>query len=234
MRNKWIAGFVCLLTVVTLWTNGMPVSAEAGATDVQTLADGILGYHQDKAGAADIQAWISGGLTAAAALACARAIEQLCGISPRIKWVNDLYLDRRKVCGILCESFGTPRGTAVAIGIGINLTTQSFPPELQSIACSLRTSVDSEALALCICEHLLPYLQSGNNALWLQGYRERFMLTDMPVTCITPQGNFPATVRGIDEDGALIVTLADGTKHILFAGEVSLRAADPNTLSHQI
>ena len=66
MRNKWIAGFVCLLTVVTLWTNGMPVSAEAGATDVQTLADGILGYHQDKAGAADIQAWISGGLTAAA------------------------------------------------------------------------------------------------------------------------------------------------------------------------
>lgn len=175
-----------------------------------------------------------GGLTAAAALACARAIEQLCGISPRIKWVNDLYLDRRKVCGILCESFGTPHGTAVAIGIGINLTTQSFPPELQSIACSLRTSVDSEALALCICEHLLPYLQSGNNALWLQGYRERFMLTDMPVTCITPQGNFPATVRGIDEDGALIVTLADGTKHILYAGEVSLRAADPNTLSHQI
>ena len=167
------------------------------------------------------------GLTCATALAAALAIEQLCGASPRIKWVNDLYLGGRKVCGILCESFGTERGTAVAIGIGINLTTQDFPAELGTIAGSLQVEIDPEALALRICAHLLPYLQSGNNALWLQGYRDRFMLTGMRVECITAQHRFPATVLGIDDGGALLVTADDGKAHILYAGEVSLSATDP-------
>lgn len=168
-----------------------------------------------------------GGLTCATALACCVAIEQLCGISPRIKWVNDLYLDGHKVCGILCESFGTPHGTAIAIGIGINLTTRDFPAEIKGIAGSLQASVDPDALAKHICDQLFPYLQSGDNTLWLQGYRDRFMLFDMRVECITPQGSFPATVLGIDDTGALLVTTDDGVQHILYAGEVSIRATDP-------
>lgn len=163
-----------------------------------------------------------GGLTCAAALASAMSIEQLCGIYPQIKWVNDLYLDGRKVCGILCESFGTPHGMALAIGIGINLTTQSFPVELDAIAGSLRTPTDPNALAACIYHHLLPFLQSGNNALWLQGYRDRFMLTGRRVECIFPQERFFATVHGIDQNGALIVTRDDGSEHILHAGEISI------------
>ncbi len=170
-----------------------------------------------------------GGLTCAVALAAAKAIEQLCGVSPRIKWVNDLYLNNRKVCGILCESFGTEHGTALAIGIGINLTTQDFPAEISGIAGSLQAKIDPQSLALCIYSHLLPYLQSGDNALWLQGYRDRFMLTGMRVECITAQHRFPATVLGIDEGGALLVTADDGTQHILYAGEVSISATDPNS-----
>ena len=170
-----------------------------------------------------------GGLTCATALAAAMAIEQLCGIFPRIKWVNDLYLGGRKVCGILCESFGTPCGTTVAIGIGINLTTGDFPAEISGIAGSLQVKIDPETLALRICAHLTPYLQSGDNALWLQGYRDRFMLTGMRVECITAQHRFPATVLGIDEGGALLVTADDGTQHILYAGEVSISATDPSS-----
>ncbi len=170
-----------------------------------------------------------GGLTCATALAAAEAIEQLCGALPRIKWVNDLYLGGRKVCGILCESFGTPHGTALAIGIGINLTTQDFPAELSRIAGSLKAGIDPEMLAMRICRQLLPYLQSGDNSLWLQGYRDRFMLTGMRVECITAQGKFPATVQGIDDTGALLVTADDGTQHILYAGEVSVSATDPSS-----
>lgn len=170
-----------------------------------------------------------GGLTCATALAAALAIEQLCGVSPCIKWVNDLYLDGRKVCGILCESFGTPSGTAVAVGIGINLTTGDFPADVAGIAGSLGAAVDPQALAERICSHLLPYLQSGDNTLWLQGYRDRFMLTGMRVECITAQHRFPATVRGIDDAGALLVVQDNGTQHTLYAGEVSLSATDPTS-----
>lgn len=170
-----------------------------------------------------------GGLTCAAALASATAIEQLCGVSPRIKWVNDLYLGGRKVCGILCESFGTPCGTAVAVGIGINLTTEDFPAEISGIAGSLQANIDPETLAVRICDHLTPYLQSGDNALWLGGYRDRFLLLGLRVECITAQQRFPATVLGIDDAGALIVIKDDGMQHTLYAGEVSLGATDPSS-----
>ena len=173
------------------------------------------------------------GLTCAAAWASTQAIEQLTGRIVQIKWVNDLYLDGRKVCGILCESFGTPHGTAVAIGIGINLTTQSFPDELDKIAGSLQTSVDPEMLAICIYEHLLPYLQSGDNAVWLQGYRSHFMLRGARVDCITPTATYPATVRDVTESGALIVTADDGITHILYAGEVSIRALNSSSPYHK-
>ena len=170
-----------------------------------------------------------GGLTCATALAAAVAIEQLCGASVRIKWVNDLHLHDRKVCGILCESFGTERGTAVAIGIGINLTTRDFPAELGGIAGSLQAAVDPEALALCVCSHLFPYLQSSDNTLWLDGYRARLFLIGMRVECITAGERFSATVLGIDDTGALLVMTDDGTQRTLYAGEVSISATDPSS-----
>lgn len=169
------------------------------------------------------------GLTCAAAYASALAIEQLCGVFPQIKWVNDLYLGGRKVCGILCESFGTPHGTAIAVGIGVNLTTKDFPCALDGIAGSLQTNIDPQTLAVRICEHLLPYLQGGDNALWLDGYRDRFMLRGMRVNCITPSGTFPATALDITDEGALQVQADDGRVHILYAGEVSISATDPSS-----
>ena len=173
------------------------------------------------------------GLTCAAAWASALAIEQLCGRSPQIKWVNDLYLDGRKVCGILCESFGTRHGTAIAIGIGINLTTTCFPDELLPIAGSLNVAVSPEQLALCIVSHLRPYLQSGDNALWLDGYRERFMLRGMRIDCITANGTYAATACDVTDQGALIVTTDEDNTHILYAGEVSISATDPSSPFHK-
>ena len=169
------------------------------------------------------------GLTCAVALAASLAIEQTCSLSPQIKWVNDLYLDGRKVCGVLCESFGTPCGTAIAIGIGINLTTRDFPAALDGIAGSLQAAVDPEVLAISICESLLPYLQSGDSTLWLEGYRARFMLRGVRVNCITPDVTFPALAQDVTAEGALIVTTEDGSSHILYAGEVSISATDPSS-----
>ena len=73
-------------------------------------------------------------LTLAAAVATAEAIEEAVGVSPKIKWVNDLYYRDRKVCGILTESVGwlDDRPRAVVIGIGINCSTTLFPEDLMS------------------------------------------------------------------------------------------------------
>ncbi len=170
-----------------------------------------------------------GGLTCAAAWATALAIEELTGATLCIKWVNDLYLHSRKVCGILCESVGTPHGMAVLVGIGINLTTEDFPDAIANVAGSLQVQADPEQLAMHICERFLPYIEHPDNTLWLDGYRARFMLLGMQVTCILPTERFEATVRGISDGGALLVTDNDGRERELWAGEVSIGAVDPNS-----
>lgn len=78
-------------------------------------------------------------ITAAAAVAVCRAVEKVCKVSLGIKWVNDLYLGEKKVCGILTEAvsdFETGDIELVVVGIGINLKEpkDGFPKELGDIA----------------------------------------------------------------------------------------------------
>ena len=77
------------------------------------------------------------GLTAVAAVAVCRAIEKVCGRAPGIKWINDLYLRGKKICGILCESsVKDGRVNYAVLGIGLNVTTRAeeFPEELRETA----------------------------------------------------------------------------------------------------
>ena len=60
------------------------------------------------------------------------------GMQPDLKWVNDVHIDGRKICGILAETADTPIGTAVVLGIGINVNQAGFPAAIESIATSLR------------------------------------------------------------------------------------------------
>ena len=84
-------------------------------------------------------------VTPAAAVAAARAVEDVFGISTRIKWVNDLYLDGKKVCGILTQSLTDGEGkiAGAVTGIGINVTGE-MPEELKDKARSLKESVTEE------------------------------------------------------------------------------------------
>ena len=99
-------------------------------------------------------------LTLAAAVATAEAIEEAVGVSPQIKWVNDLYLNGRKVAGILAEGVLSPDGilTAVVLGIGINVshTPSDFEGEVRDIAASLQMvtgkPVSRAALAAALLE----------------------------------------------------------------------------------
>ena len=85
-------------------------------------------------------------VTMAAAVATCRAVEKVCGVHTKIKWVNDVFYRKRKVCGILTEAqsnFETGKIDSLIIGTGINCFPGSFPEELRNIAGSISDEQDS-------------------------------------------------------------------------------------------
>lgn len=154
-------------------------------------------------------------LTPMAAVAVCRAVEAVCGLSPKIKWVNDLYLNDKKLCGILCEGVGD----AVAVGIGMNLRTppEGFPTELNATAPD--RPVEREPLARAIREQLLraePYECMAE-------YRARNLTPGREVTvrCVSGE-HYPARAVDIDDRGRLIVE-RDGERLTLDSGQVSVK-----------
>ena len=184
-------------------------------------------------------------LTTATAAACAEsadAIRQRTGLPTQnkigIKWVNDLYLDDKKICGILAEAALTPTMDAMSwavIGIGINLLppTDGFPDELSRIAGTLFPAgypIDTDAVLASLCAdivcRLMTYLDSGKKSDVLLAYRQRSVLDGREVL-VRPAGSIggeeiPATVCGIDDAFGLIVRYADGRESVLSSGEVVL------------
>lgn len=168
-------------------------------------------------------------LTHYAALAVAEALESLVpSLHIEIKWVNDLFLNGKKLAGILAETvFGkdTQKIEAVALGIGINLRG-SFPSELEAIATAIdRVAVppSRNALAAAIIERMISAEQELAEGSYMARYRRRSFLIGRGVTVMEGENSTLATVLAIEDDGALRVLTADGAERILRAGEVSLK-----------
>ncbi|MCR5288659.1 MAG: biotin--[acetyl-CoA-carboxylase] ligase [Treponema sp.] len=183
-------------------------------------------------------------MTATAAVAVCRAIQTVYGIDPSIKWVNDIFYNGRKVCGILTEgitNFETGTIDTAIIGIGINITDgkQGFPEEIQHVAGSILgdTVVQDAAeshesrssrnvLVAQVIKQVLAVLDSGTSVM--EEYKQRSLVIGQKVT-VSPvidheKEDFVATVIDIDEKARLIVEDADGKKIILNSGEISLHS----------
>lgn len=164
--------------------------------------------------------------TCCAAVAAARAIESLCDAKIDIKWVNDLYLNGRKVAGILAEGVLSPDGalTAVVLGIGINVGEMTFPAELQSIA----TSLGNEGFALSREDVAAAFLNGLTQTLCadtsvMDEYRRRNLVLGRQVTVMRGNETYLATAEAITDAGHLTVRDTDGHTHELSSGEVSIR-----------
>lgn len=169
-------------------------------------------------------------ITSAAAVAVCLAIESLTEKKPRIKWVNDIYLDDKKLCGILTEAVTDPangRIKSLVVGIGINCTPAAFPEEVAAIATSLAgegdDKVDRNALAAEVCNRLLALYETLSAKTWLPLYRERAWLDGKAVVWRQNGIPFEGIVRGIDEEGSLCIASENG-EVILSTGEVTIRA----------
>jgi len=155
------------------------------------------------------------GLTCRAAVETAEAIEALTGISCGIKWVNDLFLNGRKVCGILTEAVGG----SVILGIGVNLTASELPEELTSIAGFLNRGDLRMPLAAELTRRMLTRRERED---YMKAYRQRNLVPGKLIRCIQGQREFYARAIEIDGDGGLVVEGPEG-REILRFGEVSIR-----------
>jgi len=171
-------------------------------------------------------------ITAFAAVAVCEAIEEVTGKTPQIKWVNDIFLDRRKVCGILTESVICPEEAipkSIVLGIGINFSTpaSAFPKELQNIAGSLfgeeKPVVTRNNLAVTLINRILFSKYHNNEDKMLKQYRKRMFLLGKIVFVEEPDGKYEATAVDIDDIGRLIVEKDNGELLMLSSGEVSIR-----------
>ena len=165
-------------------------------------------------------------LTAAAAVAVAQAVEALTALACQIKWVNDVYLDGKKLCGILTEASGSFEADAlssVCAGIGVNVRTRDFPEEFAGRACSLwPRAVSRNRLAAEIAVRLLNFAADLGARDFLEEYRRRSLVLGKAVTFTRDGGERRALAVGIGENGELIVRYDDGREEALNAGEVRL------------
>ncbi len=168
------------------------------------------------------------GITTMAAVAVARAIETVADVKVQIKWVNDLLIHGRKVCGILCEGsmdFESKRMEAIILGIGINVGHMVFPKNLESIATSLEDECGAEVsrcrLIAEICNQLEALYPDREQKNYIREIRERSCVIGKTVTVYRGAENYQAKALDIDDDGRLLVETPEGIR-ALDSGEISL------------
>ena len=151
-----------------------------------------------------------------------------------IKWPNDIWVDGRKVCGILTElTLDKNKIDNVIIGVGINVEAQSFPEELRDSAAALGEfgqAPDKTALLSAILRQFdalyAQFCAAGDLTPFLEEYRALSVNLGQCVRILDPKGEYEAVAKDIAPTGELIVELPGGEIRSVFAGEVSLRPAN--------
>lgn len=174
----------------------------------------------------------AGLITPAAAVAAARAIERVSDRTAGIKWVNDIYLEGRKVCGILAEASPATGGCAAycVLGVGVNIEPPEggFPAEIADTAGALFGRGEAPAdtavrLAAEILDGFFELYADLRAPELYDEYKKRLFILGSPVTVLRDGGARSAVVTGLDESFNLLVRYDGGGEDSLNSGEVSLR-----------
>ena len=163
-------------------------------------------------------------ITCAASVAVMRAIRSKTNLQTEIKWVNDLLLNGKKVCGILTEAVTLKEQHWLIVGIGINLRTALFPKDLEKIAGSLNQDTLSRTELIAeIIKELLPYLNDPTNHTWIEEYRQFSCILGKEILRIENGISIPCLAESIDDCGRLTVRHANGDLETIQSGEISIR-----------
>jgi BirA family biotin operon repressor/biotin-[acetyl-CoA-carboxylase] ligase len=166
-------------------------------------------------------------ITSFASVAVARAIKKVSGAETQIKWVNDVYLNSKKICGILTE--GVYRGDELryaVLGIGVNVKKMQFPEDISDIAASVENEIEheisKEILENQIIEELDTLYDTYKDGKFLDESRERSMVIGREINVIRGNETETAMAVDIDDKGGLVIE-KDGKRHVLYSGEISIR-----------
>lgn len=179
-------------------------------------------------------------LTLVAAVAVREALNELCHVRCGIKWPNDIVYDGKKVCGILTEmSTENGRIKHVIVGIGVNVSNETFAKELSEIATSVYLITGKQYDKDELLEQIIDrfdkyyemYMQTESLSAIKQEYDSYLVNIDREVRVIPSDANGAALqgiCRGIDEEGDLLVEVLDegnGSRRLekIVSGEVSVR-----------
>ena len=167
-------------------------------------------------------------VTSCAAVAVAQAIERVAPeLECQIKWVNDIYINGRKVCGILTEaSIDVEQGGLeyAVIGIGINVQNSSFPEELANTATSIKMeihhNVSRNMLAAEVLNCLEEQLEHIDDGEFMKEYVRRSNVIGKKITITQGDDLFTADCFGIDSKGRLLVRCENGEEKAVGSGTI--------------
>ena len=149
------------------------------------------------------------------------------GIAADIKWVNDILVGEKKICGILAETTDTPSGLAVIVGIGINVRTSNFPPEIADTATSIEESVPGAVATGDLVESLTANLMNFYDMLTVEPRsvldewsRRSTYFSGKHVRVVLESEAVMGVTEGLESNGALRVRRDDGDIAIIQAGDV--------------
>lgn len=177
----------------------------------------------------EARAEVAGRLSIVAALAASDAVGALSGISPALKWPNDVLLNGRKVCGILIESRVDTAGRSLAVvGVGLNLDVDLSAPGLEaatSIAAEARRRVDALVAADAVVAAFNERLAAAERpAALLDAYRRRLATLGQRVEARSGDRGVAGAAEDVGEGGELLVRTDAGELIVLRDGEVTLAA----------
>ncbi len=170
-------------------------------------------------------------LTSLAGLAVCRALEELCGPGPRLKWPNDVILQGRKICGILVQtSLGAGGVDYGILGAGVNVGQTSFGGELADKAVSLKMAgwdVPRPRVAAALIRHLNALLVDRHvyeemPAELIRELKDRSCTLGQEVLLVDRDGETPGLAVDLDPGGGLVVQTARD-RRVITSGEVSVR-----------
>lgn len=173
-------------------------------------------------------------LTTIAALSVCEAIEKCTDKHPSIKWVNDVFIDGKKVNGTLTQASFSMENLApeyIIVGIGINVYEPEggFPEEIKDIAGAVEKERSGDLKNRLLAEVLNSYFYYYNNfgkKEFIPEYRKRSFVIDRDVNIISPNNSAKAHVLDIDDMCRLVVSYEDGTTDVVSTGEISIRLAN--------
>ncbi len=170
-------------------------------------------------------------ITSASALAAAEAVENLTSKKSQIKWVNDVLIDRKKVCGILTEGIinaktGKIESSIVGIGINAYEPEEGYPEEISNIAGAVFKSREENLrnkLAAEVINRFWNYYISLNKKTFLEGYKSRMAVIGEDINVIKGDKIIKAQALDIDDNCRLKVKYQNGETEYLSSGEISIK-----------